>query len=152
MTTGTLVSKGFYLAAGDTVSLERKLSAESIRAFAELSGDYSPNHVDEAAMSVSAYGRVIAHGAMMVAFMSACSTAIVERVQGVRARETPVSLGYDHVRFLLPVFAGDTLGLTYTVREVDIERRRTVAEIRIVNQGGALVCVAEHILKWVADR
>ncbi|MBN3803494.1 dehydratase [Paraburkholderia sp. Ac-20336] len=139
----------FYLKPGDTVSLEQHVSAEAIRAFADVSGDHSPNHVDEQAMAASAYGRVIAHGALMVAYMSACSTAIVERVQGVRERETPVSLGYDRVRFLKPVFAGDTLRLDYTIRDVDPERRRTVAEIRIVNQEGELVSVAEHILKWV---
>jgi acyl dehydratase len=139
----------FYLHPGDTVSLEKRVSADAIRAFADVSGDHSPNHVDEQAMAASAYGRVIAHGALMVAYMSACSTAIVERVKGVRERETPVSLGYDRVRFLKPVFAGDTLNLDYTIRDVDTERRRTVADIRIVNQDGELVCVAEHILKWV---
>ncbi|WP_429344569.1 MaoC family dehydratase [Paraburkholderia sp. GAS42] len=140
----------FYLSAGDTVSLEKRVSADAIRTFADVSGDHSPNHVDEQAMVASAYGRVIAHGTLMVAYMSACSTAIVERVGGVRESETPVSLGYDRVRFLKPVFAGETLKLDYTIRDVDAERRRTVADIRIVNQDGQLVCVAEHILKWVA--
>ena len=140
----------FYLNAGDTVSLEKHVSVAAIRAFADVSGDHSPNHVDEQAMAASAYGRVIAHGALMVAYMSACSTAIVERVGRVRESETPVSLGYDRVRFLKPVFAGETLKLDYTIRDVDAERRRTVADIRIVNQDGQLVCVAEHILKWVA--
>lgn len=140
----------FYLRAGDAVSLEKHVSADAIRAFADLSGDHSPNHVDEQAMAASAYGRVIAHGALMVAYMSACSTAIVERVSGVRESETPVSLGYDRIRFLKPVFAGETIKLDYTIRDVDAERRRTVADIHIINQDGQLVCVAEHILKWVA--
>ncbi|MFA9441152.1 MaoC family dehydratase [Uliginosibacterium sp. sgz301328] len=141
----------FYLQRGDSVSLEKHVTAGAIRAFAELSGDFSPNHVDEAAMAESPYGRVIAHGAMMVAYMSHCSTEIVERVSGVRDKETPVSLGYDRIRYLKPVFAGDRLKLEYTVRDVDTLRRRTVSEIRIVNQDGELVCVGEHILKWVAQ-
>jgi 3-hydroxybutyryl-CoA dehydratase len=141
----------FYLKQGDSVTLEKYVSAASIRAFAELSGDFSPNHVDEKAMAESPYGRVIAHGAMMVAFMSHCSTEIVERVSGVRAKETPVSLGYDRIRYLKPVFAGDKLQLSYTVRDVDAERKRTTSEIRIVNQDDELVCVAEHILKWVSS-
>ncbi|WP_233837382.1 MaoC family dehydratase [Paraburkholderia sp. ZP32-5] len=139
----------FYLRIGDTVSLEKHVSAAAIYAFADISGDRSPNHVDEQAMAASVYGRVIAHGALMVAYMSACSTAIVERVNGVRDRETPVSLGYDRIRFLKPVFAGDTIRLDYTVVSADLERRRTEAEIRIVNQHGELVGVAMHILKWV---
>lgn len=150
MTAEGATMRRFYLNPGDTVSLEKKVTSEAIRTFADLSGDFSPNHIDEAAMARSSYGRVVAHGAMMVAFMSACSTAIVERVEGVREHETPVSLGYDRVRFLKPVFAGDTLNLDYTIRDVDPDRRRTVAEIRVVNQTDELVCVAEHILKWVA--
>jgi acyl dehydratase len=139
----------FYLQPGDTVSQERTVTSEVIRAFADLSGDHSPNHVDEAAMNASAYGRVIAHGALMIAFMSSCSTEIVERVSGAREHETPVSLGYDRVRFLGPVFTGDKITIKYTVREVDVARRRAVSEIQIVNQTLELVCVAQHILKWV---
>ncbi len=101
-------------------------------------------------MSASAYGGRIAHGALLVAYMSACSTEIVERIPDVRASETPVSLGYDRVRFLKPVYIGDRLSLRYRVREVDAARRRALSDITIVNQAGDTVCVAEHILKWVA--
>jgi 3-hydroxybutyryl-CoA dehydratase len=141
---------GFYLAVGDEVSLERDVTESVVEAFAEVSGDHSPNHVDEGAMSSSAYEGRIAHGALLIAFMSTCSTLIVERVPGVRDKETPVSLGYDRIRFIKPVFIGDTVRLRYTVREVDAARRRTRSEISIVNQNDETVCVGEHILKWVS--
>ena len=140
---------GFYLAVGDAVEQERDVTAAAVEAFAEISGDRSPNHVDEAAMAGSAYGGRIAHGALLVAYMSACSTEIVERVPGVRDRETPVSLGYDRIRFLRPVLIGDRLRLRYAVTEVDAARRRTRAQMSIANQRGEVVCVGEHILKWV---
>ena len=63
-----------------------------------------------------------------------------------------VSLGYDKVRFLGPVFLGDTVTLTYTITEVDPVKRRSRSEIKIVNQNGDLVGVAQHILAWVKDR
>ncbi len=140
----------FYLKAGDEVVQHRDVSEALVHAFADVSGDHSPNHVDAGAMSASAYEGRIAHGALLIAFMSACSTEIVERVPNVRASETPVSLGYDRIRFLKPVFIGDTIQLRYAVREVDADRRRTRSEITVTNQKNELVCVGEHILKWVA--
>jgi len=61
---------------------------------------------------------------------------------------TPVSIGYDRVRFVAPVYLGDTVTVTYQVIEVDPERRRTRAKLDVTNQRGETVAVAEHILKW----
>jgi len=141
---------GFYLKPGDEVTLEREVTESAVNGFADISGDHSPNHTDQGAMSGSAYKGRIAHGALLVAYMSACSTEIVERVPNVRATETPVSLGYDRIRFIQPVFIGDRLKLNYKIREIDPARRRALADIAIVNQAGDTVCVGEHILKWVA--
>jgi acyl dehydratase len=143
-------AKQFYLNPGDEVVLERHVTGGAVDSFADLSGDHSPNHTDEAAMAASSYGGRIAHGALLVAYMSACSTEIVERIPHVRAAETPVSLGYDRIRFIKPVYVGDTLKLSYKVREIDPAKRRARSDITITNQNGDTVCVAEHILKWVA--
>ncbi|MDQ0468634.1 MaoC family dehydratase [Labrys wisconsinensis] len=140
----------FYLKAGDAVTLERDVTESAVNGFAEISGDHSPNHMDEGGMSASAYRGRIAHGALLVAYMSACSTEIVERIPDVRASETPVSLGYDRIRFIKPVYIGDRLRLHYRVRDVDPARRRAHSDITITNQAGETVCVGEHILKWVA--
>jgi 3-hydroxybutyryl-CoA dehydratase len=147
--TGEAIVVEFYLKVGDEVVQERSVSGAAIDAFADVSGDHSPNHVDEDRMSKSAYGGRIAHGALLIAYMSACSTEIVERTPGVRSVETPVSLGYDRIRFLKPVYVGDKVRLRYTVKEIDATRRRARSEVVIVNQRGETVCVGEHILKWV---
>jgi acyl dehydratase len=139
----------FYLRVGEEVVLERDVTQEAITAFADVSGDHSPNHTDEAAMASSSYKGRVAHGALLIGYMSACSTEIVERVPGVRATETPVSLGYDRIRFIKPVYAGDHLTLRYAVLEIDPDRRRARSEIAIKNQRDELVCVGEHVLKWV---
>jgi acyl dehydratase len=55
------------------------------------------------------------------------------------------------VRFLAPVFIGDTVTLTYTIAEVDPQRRRSLADIEVVNQNGVRVAVARHILRWVEN-
>ena len=140
----------FYLAAGNEVTLTRKVTESVVEAFTEVSGDHSPNHVDEGNMSQSVYESRIAHGALLIAFMSACSTAIAERIPRVRDTETPVSLGYDRITFIGPEFIGDTVNLRYRVREVDAQRRRARAEITVTNQHSRPVCIGEHILKWVS--
>jgi acyl dehydratase len=139
----------FYLKVGDEVTLEREVTPRAVDGFADISGDHSPNHTDDAMMTGSAYKGRIAHGALLVAYMSACSTEIVERIPNVRATETPVSLGYDRIRFIRPVYIGDRIKLHYQVRAIDPARRRAISDITIANQDGHTVCVGEHILKWV---
>jgi len=135
---------------GQSVRFAKTVGESDVYLFAGITGDLSPNHVNEQVMAASAYGRRIAHGALLVGFMSTCSTRMIEQAPAT-PDATPVSLGYDRIRFLAPVFIGDTLSLTYTIVEVDPARRRSRARIEAVNQHGTLVAVGEHILKWVAN-
>jgi acyl dehydratase len=74
---------------------------------------------------------------------------IVQRSLAKGIDSTPVSLGYDRMRFLGPVYIGDTIEVVYTITEIDEARRRSRAKIEIRNQRGDLVAVAEHLMKWV---
>ena len=141
----------FYVKVGDKVSFAKTVGETDIYLFAGITGDFSVNHVNEQYMARSKYGKRIAHGALIVGYMSTCSTMMIEQCQGTTQNETPVSLGYDRVRFLGPVYIGDTVTLTYTITEVDPLKRRSRSEIKAVNQKGELVGVAQHILAWVKD-
>jgi len=142
----------FYVKPGDSVSFAKTVGESDIYLFAGITGDFAVNHVNEQYMERSKYGRRIAHGALLIGFASTCSTMMIEKCQGTSGDETPVSLGYDKVRFLGPVFIGDTLTLTYTVTEVDVAKRRSRSDLKVVNQRGELVGVAQHILAWVKDQ
>ncbi len=141
----------FHVAVGDRVSFTKTVSESDVYLFAGITGDLSPNHVDEEYMKRSGYGRRMAHGALIVGFMSTASSLAIA---GSRSSgdETPVSLGYDRIRFLAPVYLGDTVSVKYEIVGIDEERRRSVADIRVVNQTDELVAVGQHILKWVANR
>lgn len=143
--------EGVPVRVGQSVRFRKTLGESDVYLFAGITGDLSPNHVDEEAMAATAYGRRIAHGALLVGFMSTCSTRLIEQAPPT-PEATAVSLGYDRIRFLAPVFIGDTLELVYTVTEIDSEKRRSRARIEVTNQAGTLVAVAEHLLKWVANR
>jgi len=139
----------FYVKVGDTATFTKTVGESDVYLYAGITGDFSPNHINEAEMRKTAYGRRMAHGAMMIGFMSTTSTIVAERANREAAPETPVSLGYDRIRFIAPVFIGDTITVTYTVASIDLERRRAVSDIKIVNDEGTTVTVGQHILKWV---
>ena len=141
----------FYVKPGDQVTFAKTVGETDVYLFAGITGDFSVNHVNEQYMARSKYGRRIAHGALIVGYMSTCSTMMIEQCKGTSLGETPVSLGYDKVRFLGAVFIGDTITLTYNIAQVDQQKRQSLADIRVVNQRGDLVAVASHVLRWVKD-
>jgi acyl dehydratase len=138
-----------HVALGDTVSFGKTVGESDVYMFAGVTGDFSGNHVDDVFMKKSRYGQRIAHGALMVGFMSTASTMMIERSLAKGIDSTPVALGYDRVRFLAPVFFNDSIRVTYTISGIDEERRRTTAKVEVRNQRGELVAVAEHLIKWV---
>lgn len=130
---------------GMKVSFSKTVSESDVYAFAGISGDFSPNHVDHEYMSRTRYGQRIAHGVLTMAFMSTCSSKLIEAL----GNPPTVSYGYERIRFIKPVFIGDTLTTEYTVARVDAENDRTFSDVTVHNQRGELVSVATHILKRV---
>ncbi len=141
----------FHVSIGDHVRFAKTVGETDVYLFAGITGDFSGNHVDEEYMKRSSYGRRIAHGALLIGFMSTTSTMMIAKSVEKGITETPVSLGYDRIRFLAPVFIGDTVTVTYTISEVDPPRGRSRAKIEVTNQRGELVAVGEHHLKWVRN-
>jgi 3-hydroxybutyryl-CoA dehydratase len=136
---------------GDSVRFSKTVGESDIYLFAGLTGDLSQNHVDDEFMSHSMYGKRIAHGALMVGFMSTASTRMIEESLRKGIDSTPVSLGYDGVRFLKPVYINDTITVVYTISEVNDEKRRTLANVDVTNQRGELVAVGKHHLAWTLN-
>lgn len=141
----------FCVNIGDSVTFSKTISESDVYLFAGITGDLSPNHVNEEYMKRSSYGRRIVHGALMIGFMSTASTKAIENSR-LSTEETPVSLGYDRIRYIGPVFLGDTVTVRYTITSIDEDRRRSVADIEITNQDNELVTVGQHILKWVKNQ
>ena len=129
---------------GSTVSFSKTVGESDIYLFAGITGDLSPNHVNAEYMKATRYGKIIAHGVLLMGYMSTCSTRIIEGVD-----RPAVSYGYDRVRFVKPVFVGDTITVEYVVTEQDLAGERTMARVTVTNQDGEVVAVATHILKYV---
>jgi len=136
---------------GCRVTFSKTVGESDIYLFAGITGDLSPNHVDREFMKNSAYGRRIAHGSLLIGYMSTASTMILQKYPGNDRDMTPVSLGYDRIRFLKPVFINDTITVSYEIEAVDSEKNRSTSHIEVTNQHGEIVAVATHILKWVPN-
>lgn len=139
------------LTVGCSVNFSKTVGESDIYLFAGITGDLSPNHVNREFMKQTSYGRRIAHGVLLMGYMSTASSLILQKYPATDNDSTPVSLGYDHVRFLKPVFINDTITVNYTIDAFDSERQRSLSKIEVTNQDGELVAVAKHILKWVPN-
>ena len=130
---------------GDSSRFRKTVAESDVYLFAGISGDFAPNHVDEEFMRGAGTGGRIAHGALLVAYMSAASTKLYEPYWSEEVEEVPVSAGYDRIRFVKPVHIGDTVTVTYTISSIDEDRGRVLAAIETHNQHGDLVAVATHV-------
>lgn len=139
------------ITAGCSVSFSKTVGESDIYLFAGITGDLSPNHVNREVMKKTSYGRRIAHGVLLMGFMSTASSLLLQQYPDSDNDATAVSLGYDRVRFLKPVFINDTITVNYTVESFDSAKNRSISSIEVLNQDGETVAVAKHILKWVPN-
>lgn len=138
------------IAPGELATFTKTVTERDLLLTAEITGDHDPLHVDEAYAAKTAYGRRIAHGALVLGLLSTTASLVAHRAIANGAEGVPVSLGYDRVRFLRPAFIGDTLTARYTVERADETAGRAESACQVVNQAGETCLVARHILRWVA--
>lgn len=137
------------VAAGFVVGQRRErvvcpeITRTQIVQYAGASGDFSPLHTDEAAAIRAGYRGVMAHGMLV---MAASSAALADWI----GRERLTRYG---VRFLAPVWPGDTLTTAVTVEAVLREADGEHVDFRIstTNQDGALVLTGHASARTSAE-
>ena len=122
----------------------KTVSESDVYLYAGITGDLDPNHVDEEFTRKTSLGHRVAHGTLILGYTSAASTRILEDFG-----RPMVSVGYNRVRFLKPVYFGDTITVDYEITGIERERERTIAKIEVKNQNDELVAVATHIMQLV---
>ena len=96
---------------GDFRSLEHQFRIEDLNAFAKLTGDYNPIHMDKSFASSSAAGGQVVHGMLLVSFIS--SLIIMESSNNVLFKDFQVNwkkmvrIG-DRLRFIIGVTSVDS--------------------------------------------
>lgn len=110
--------------------------------FAGLSGDLHPVHMNEEYASKQPVGQRIAHGVILIGLMSTACTTWALR-EGIDI----VSYGWEGVRFIRPVYFGDTITTNYAMNpDRAPEGKKHFAVADAYNQRGELVGVGQHIL------
>jgi acyl dehydratase len=129
---------------GLSTRFSKTVAESDVYLFAGITGDLDPNHVDEEFCKGTSLGHRVAHGALIVGYMSAASSRILADFE-----RPMVSVGYDKIRFLKPVYLGDTITVDYVIKSLDAERERIVSRVEVRNQRDELVSVADHIMQLV---
>lgn len=136
------MAQGLYvedLSEGQSAELTRVASLEVTQAFAEVSGDTNPIHLDEAYAKSTPFGGRIAHGMLSAAYISAVLGAKLPGPGAIYLNQT--------LRFRRPVRVGESVTARVAVKSIDVERGHvtltTVCEVngKVVIDGEAVVLV-----------
>ena len=126
------------LQVGQSAEVSKTITDADIRAFAELSGDHNPVHLDDEYAAATRFGRRVAHGMLAASLLSA-----------VLANELPgrgtVYLS-QQLRFTAPVFPGDTVTARVTVKVVREDKPVVTLETVCTNQHGQRVIEGEAVV------
>jgi 3-hydroxybutyryl-CoA dehydratase len=138
-----------HLKVGETAEFAKTITETDLAMFSAITGDFDPIHVNEDYAARSPFGKRIAHGGLVLGLLSSCASMMSKRSAERGAKAVSVSLGYDKIRFLLPVFIGDTLTARYTVEEIDPQTARSRSKVEVIKSSGELCLAGVHIMKWV---
>jgi acyl dehydratase len=138
-----LVSEQFfedYAVGFSRQSTGRTITDADIVIHAGQTGDFFPHHMDEEWCATQEFGHRIAHGTLIFSIgIGLTATTINPRA---------MSFGYDRLRFIKPVFIGDTI---YTIR-TNLEKRPRYKEMGLIRASyevfkgeGELVLYCEHL-------
>jgi 3-hydroxybutyryl-CoA dehydratase len=128
---------------GQSASLSRTITAENVEAFARVTGDTNPIHLDETYAGNTRFKHRIAHG-MLVA-------ALISELLGTRfPGEGTIYMSQD-LRFLKPVYLGDTVEVVATVLNYRADKAIVSFDTAAYNQrgekvlGGEAVCLVRDV-------
>ena len=123
------------LSVGHSARLVRTVTLQDIQAFAAVSGDINPAHLNPEYADATMFHGVIAHGMLGAALISALFGT---QFPGPGT----IYLGQE-LKFTKPVRIGDTLTVLATVSEKNDEKKRIKMDCLVTNQSGETVLKGE---------
>lgn len=130
------------LKIGEYAEMKRFISCDDVEAFAELSGDKNNIHLDDEAAASSIFGKRIVHGMLVGSLISAVIGTILPG-------EGTIYLEQD-LKFLAPVFLGDTVTAQVSVNEI-INSDKGIYRLgtKVINQEHQEVIDGFAVVKYV---
>jgi len=122
---------------GQSASVSKTISEHDVYAFAGITGDFNPAHVDAPYAEGTFFKERIAHGMLTASFVST--------VLGMHLPGPGAIFISNSANFLAPVRFGDTITATCTVAE-KLEKGRVRLETAVTNQKGETVMTGESMV------
>lgn len=123
-------------------SFGRTITEADFVLHAGQTGDFFPHHMDAEWVKTQPFGQRIAHGTLVF------SIAIGQTATEINPEA--FSKGYDRLRFIKPVFIGDTIHTKVTIADISDDKKpgygRITEHVEVFNQRGELVMVCDHLL------
>ena len=107
---------------GQKASRTMTVTAEHVRAFAELTGDYNPLHFDESFAAKTKFGRLVAQGGL--------TTGILHALVAMDMPGPGTVFLSQNWKFTAPVYIGDTI--TAEAEVLSVHASKPVTQLRIV--------------------
>ena len=132
-----------YQVGSTRETLGRTITEADIVLHAGQSGDFYPHHMDAEWCKGQEFGRRIAHGTLVFTVAVGLSAGDVN--------PEAFTYGYDRLRFIKPVFIGDTLRVKVTHKEKRDSPKRpdhslVIELLEAINQQNEIVMACEHLL------
>lgn len=123
-------------------STGRTITETDIVIHAGQTGDFFPHHMDEEWCKTQPFKRRMAHGTLIFSVAVGLTAGLINEVS--------MTYGYERLRFLRPVFIGDTIRTRITIKELREHKRPgfglVTEALEVFNQLDELVLVCEHLL------
>ena len=120
----------------------RTITETDIVLHAGQTGDFFPHHMDAEWCKTQPFGQRMAHGTLIFSIAVGMTASVIN--------EVAMTYGDERLRFLKPVFIGDTIRVTVTIRDKKDHKKPgygLVTElVEAFNQHRDLVMICEHIL------
>lgn len=131
-----------YAEGEERRTLGRTITEADVVLHAGQTGDFYPHHMDAEWCKTQEFGDRIAHGTLIFSVAVGMTAGDINPLA--------FSYGYDRLRFVKPVFIGDTIRCTVTIAEKRPHKRAdlgfVVERLTVVNQRHETVLVCDHLL------
>jgi 3-oxoacyl-[acyl-carrier protein] reductase len=129
------------ISVGDEAELTRLLTPEDVDAFAHLTGDLNPLHLNEEFAKRTTFGKPVVYGMLSASFIS---TMIGMLLPGPGALWISQTIEFRH-----PAFIGDQLRVRGRVKQKSPANRVLVLEVEVTNQTEQILIAGESTVKML---
>lgn len=132
-----------YVQSASRMTLGRTITETDFVIHAGQTGDFFPHHMDAEWCKTQEFGQRIAHGTLIFSVGIGMTATVIN--------PEAFSYGYDRLRFIKPVFIGDTIRVRVTIANKEDDPKRpayglVTEQVEVINQHDQVVLACAHIL------